>query len=62
MPMRAGSLLLQSLAVALVVGTVLNLIGQAPVLPNEWRIVANYIVPFVVATVSQLWAMRSSRA
>lgn len=50
-----GPVLRRSLAVSIVVGTVLVAINQGDVIlsgatPNIWKVVLTYIVPFCVAT------------
>lgn len=53
-PTLSGSALRRSLIVAVVVGTVLNLINQRPAIlagewPVLWKLALTYIVPFLVA-------------
>ncbi|MFL6765031.1 MAG: nitrate/nitrite transporter NrtS [Sphingomicrobium sp.] len=55
----------RSVAVALVIGTVLNLINQGPEIftghwPIWWKIVLTYFVPFAVASYGSYAAFRSS--
>ena len=55
----------RSLTVALVIGTVLNLINQGPEIftghwPIWWKIVLTYFVPFAVASYGSYAAFRSS--
>ena len=55
----------RSLAVALVIGTVLNLINQGHEIftghwPIWWKIVLTYFVPFAVASYGSYAAFRSS--
>ena len=55
----------RSLAVALVIGTVLNLINQGTEIftghwPIWWKIVLTYFVPFAVASYGSYAAFRSS--
>jgi len=55
----------RSLAVALVIGTVLNLINQGAEIftghwPIWWKIVLTYFVPFAVASYGSYAAFRSS--
>lgn len=51
----SGAVLRRSLAVAVVVGTVLNLINQGDVIltgsiPALWKVASTYAVPFLVAS------------
>ena len=55
----------RSLAVAAVIGTILNLINQGPEIltghwPIWWRLVLTYSVPFAVASYGSYAAFRSS--
>jgi hypothetical protein len=55
----------RSLAVALVIGTVLNAINQGPEIatghwPVWWKLVLTYFVPFAVASYGSYAAFRSS--
>jgi hypothetical protein len=55
----------RSLLVALVVGTVLNLINQGPELlagqwPVVWKLGLTYVVPFAVASYGSYAAFRSA--
>jgi hypothetical protein len=55
----------RSLAVAVVVGTVLNGINQGPEIltgqwPIWWKLVLTYFVPFAVASYGSYAALRSS--
>jgi hypothetical protein len=55
----------RSLAVAAIIGTVLNLINQGPEMfaghwPIWWKIVLTYFVPFAVASYGSYAAFRSS--
>ena len=55
----------RSLAVALVIGTVLNAINQGPEIfsghwPIWWRLILTYFVPFAVASYGSYAAFRSS--
>jgi hypothetical protein len=61
-----GACLRRSIVVALVVGTILNLINQwdfyfgaAP--PDLWRMLLTYCVPFCVATYGAYSAFQSER-
>ena len=61
-----GAALLRSLLVALVVGTMLNLINQGPELFTGqrvvlWKLALTYVVPFLVASYGSYAAFRSSR-
>ena len=56
----------RALAVALVVGTVLNVInqfdvltGRSPTLGTLLQIALTYLVPYVVSTHGQVWATRA---
>ena len=61
----AGASVRHSLAVALVVGTALNLINQGPEVlighhwPVWWKLILTYIVPFAVASYGGYAAYRS---
>jgi hypothetical protein len=55
----------RSLAVALIIGTVLNAINQAPEIfgghwPVWWKLLLTYFVPFAVASYGSYAAFRSS--
>lgn len=55
----------RSMAVALIVGTVLNAINQGPEIltghwPVWWKIILTYFVPFAVASYGSYAAFRSS--
>jgi hypothetical protein len=55
----------RSLAVAAVIGTVLNLINQGPEIfsgnwPIWWKLILTYFVPFAVASYGSYAAFRSS--
>ena len=55
----------RSLAVAVVIGTVLNAINQGPEIfsghwPIWWRLILTYFVPFAVASYGSYAAFRSS--
>ncbi len=55
----------RSLAVAIVVGTALNLINQGPEIvagnwPVVWKLVLTYVVPFLVASYGSYAAFKSS--
>ena len=55
----------RSLYVALIVGTVLNLINQGPEIlsghwPIWWKLILTYFVPFAVASYGSYAAFRSS--
>ena len=55
----------RSLAVAIVVGTALNLINQGPEIftgnwPVIWKLVLTYLVPFLVASYGSYAAFRSA--
>lgn len=61
----AGASVRRSLAVAAIIGTVLNLINQGPEMlaghwPIWWKIVLTYFVPFAVASYGSYAAFRSS--
>jgi hypothetical protein len=61
----AGRSVRRSLAVALVIGTVLNLINQGPEIfaghwPVWWKLVLTYFVPFAVASYGSYAAFRGS--
>ena len=56
----------RSLSVALVIGTILNLINQGPEIlagewPVLWQLALTFIVPFLVASYGSYAAFRSSR-
>lgn len=62
----SGGVLRRSLVVALLVGTVLNLIAQGDFLVageplNYWKIGLTYLVPFLVATYGAIMANRRWR-
>jgi hypothetical protein len=62
----AGASVRRSLAVALIIGTVLNLINQGPEIftghwPIWWKIALTYFVPFAVASYGSYAAFRSSK-
>jgi hypothetical protein len=55
----------RSLAVALIIGTVLNLINQGPEIlsghwPIWWKLILTYFVPFAVASYGSYAAFQSS--
>jgi hypothetical protein len=55
----------RSLAVAVVVGTALNLINQGPEIftgkwPVVWKLALTYVVPFLVASYGSYAAFRSA--
>ena len=61
----AGPSIRRSLFVALVIGTVLNLINQGPEVftghwPVWWKALLTYFVPFAVASYGSYAAFRSS--
>lgn len=61
----AGQSVRRSMAVALIVGTVLNAINQGPEIltghwPVWWKIILTYFVPFAVASYGSYAAFRSS--
>ena len=61
----AGPSVRRSLLVALVIGTVLNLINQGPEIftghwPIWWKAVLTYFVPFAVASYGSYAAFRSA--
>ena len=61
----SGAALRRSLAVALIVGTALNLINQGPEMfagewPVIWKIALTYLVPFLVASYGSYAAFKSS--
>jgi hypothetical protein len=61
----AGPSVRRSLAVALVIGSVLNAINQGPEIfaghwPVWWKLVLTYVVPFAVASYGSYAAFRSS--
>ena len=61
----AGPSVRRSLAVALVIGTVLNAINQGPEIftghwPTWWKVILTYFVPFAVASYGSYAAFRSS--
>lgn len=56
----------RSLAVALVIGTLLNAINQGPEIftghwPVWWKLILTYFVPFAVASYGSYAAFRTSR-
>lgn len=60
-----GASVQRSLAVAAIIGTVLNLINQGPEIftghwPIWWKVVLTYFVPFAVASYGSYAAFRSS--
>jgi hypothetical protein len=60
----SGSSIRRSLAVALVIGTVLNAINQGPEIltghwPIWWKLILTYFVPFAVASYGSYAAFRS---
>ncbi|MEA3057398.1 MAG: hypothetical protein QOF34_213 [Sphingomonadales bacterium] len=61
----AGPSVRRSLAVALVIGSVLNAINQGAEIANGqwpvwWKLVLTYVVPFAVASYGSYAAFRSS--
>jgi hypothetical protein len=61
----AGPSVRRSLTVAVIIGTVLNLINQGPEIfsghwPIWWKLVLTYFVPFAVASYGSYAAFRSS--
>ena len=61
----AGRSIRRSLAVAVVIGSVLNLINQGPEIfsgqwPVWWKLILTYFVPFAVASYGSYAAFRSS--
>jgi hypothetical protein len=61
----AGPSVRRSLAVALIIGTVLNAINQGPEIltgqwPVWWKLLLTYFVPFAVASYGSYAAFRSS--
>jgi hypothetical protein len=61
----AGPSVRRSLAVAVVIGTVLNAINQGPEIftghwPVWWKLALTYFVPFAVASYGSYAAFRSS--
>ena len=61
----AWSCVRRSLAVAVVIGTVLNAINQGPEIfsgrwPVIWKLVLTYVVPFLVASYGSFAAFRST--
>ena len=61
----AWSSVRRSLAVAVVIGTILNAINQGPEmftgqLPVWWKLILTYFVPFAVASYGSYAAFRSS--
>ena len=61
----AGASVRRSLAVALVIGTVLNVINQGPEIfsghwPVWWKLILTYFVPFAVASYGSYAAFRAS--
>ena len=62
----AGPALRRSLAVAVIVGTALNIINQGPEMlsgqwPVAWKLAMTYAVPFLVASYGSYAALRSAR-
>ncbi len=62
-----GQLLGPPLLIALVVGALLNLVNNLEAIRSgpldaavAARVTANFVVPFVVATVSRLWTQRQA--
>ena len=56
----------RSLAVALIIGTLLNAINQGPEIlsghrPIWWKLILTYFVPFAVASYGSYAAFRSSK-
>jgi hypothetical protein len=61
----SGPILRRSLAVALVVGTILNAINQGPEITagepvNVWKLAMTFCVPFCVASYGAYAALRNS--
>jgi hypothetical protein len=61
----AGHAVRRSLAVALLIGTLLNAINQGPEIfqghwPVWWKLILTYFVPFAVASYGSYAAFRSS--
>jgi hypothetical protein len=61
----AGPSVRRSLTVAVIIGTVLNLINQGPEIfsghwPIWWKLMLTYFVPFAVASYGSYAAFRSS--
>jgi hypothetical protein len=61
----SGASVRRSLAVALIIGTVLNSINQGPEIlgghwPVWWKLILTYFVPFAVASYGSYAAFRSS--
>jgi hypothetical protein len=61
----AGKSVRRSLLVAIIIGTVLNLINQGPEIftghwPIWWKLVLTYFVPFAVASYGSYAAFRSA--
>lgn len=61
----AGPSVRRSLTVAVIIGTVLNLINQGPEIlsghwPIWWKLILTYFVPFAVASYGSYAAFRSS--
>jgi hypothetical protein len=61
----AGPAVRRSLAVAVIIGTVLNAINQGPEIfsgqwPVWWKLLLTYFVPFAVASYGSYAAFRSS--
>jgi hypothetical protein len=61
----AGPVVRRSLAVALVIGTILNVINQGPEIfsgqwPVWWKLLLTYFVPFAVASYGSYAAFQSS--
>jgi hypothetical protein len=62
----SGAAVRRSLVVAVLVGTALNVINQAPEMlgghwPVLWKLALTYLVPFLVASYGSYAAFRSSR-
>ena len=60
----AGPSVRRSLLVALIIGTILNLINQGPEIlsgqwPVWWKLILTYFVPFAVASYGSYAAFRS---
>ncbi len=61
----AGPSVRRSLAVALIIGTVLNMVNQGPEIltghwPIWWKLLLTYFVPFAVASYGSYAAFRSA--
>jgi hypothetical protein len=61
----ASSSIRRSLTVAVVIGTILNLINQGPEIfsghwPIWWKLILTYFVPFAVASYGSYAAFRSA--